>query len=375
MTTINIVGWYGTETIGDRAILAGLVHIFSKVFDEYEIQLGSLFPDFTERTVLEDDEFLRHISCGKLSKITLYDSTIKSEINKSVKKSDYLFLGGGPFMDVPATKCLEYAFRYAKKKNVKTGVLGCGYGPIRQDKYISLVKSILSLSDIIIFRDNISKEEYQKVSGNKVCYSSIDPAVFCAHYAKGLFENLDSPKKDEVAINFRDVELDSYQKDRALEYRNYFMTLLDLETQKDKIIHLVPMHTFYIGGDDRVYLYNLSKNMKTDKIIVQSKPLSLYETMKIYYDAEYCYGMRFHSVLLQTILNGNNIILDYTDPTKGKIIGLLKQLNVEEQYVNSYVSLPLGQYEKVTPSNHTIVPDNLIEGFKDIYIKELQNIL
>ena len=115
--------------------------------------------------------------------------------------------------------------------------------------------------------------------------------------------------------------------------------------------------------------------MKTDKIIVQSKPLSLYETMKIYYDAEYCYGMRFHSVLLQTILNGNNIILDYTDPTKGKIIGLLKQLNVEEQYVNSYVSLPLGQYEKVTPSNHTIVPDNLIEGFKDIYIKELQNIL
>ena len=58
---------------------------------KYEIQLGSLFPDFTERTVLEDDEFLRHISCGKLSKITLYDSTIKSEINKSVKKSDYLF--------------------------------------------------------------------------------------------------------------------------------------------------------------------------------------------------------------------------------------------------------------------------------------------
>ena len=76
MTTINIVGWYGTETIGDRAILAGLVHIFSKVFDEYEIQLGSLFPDFTERTVLEDDEFLRHISCGKLSKITLYDKLL-----------------------------------------------------------------------------------------------------------------------------------------------------------------------------------------------------------------------------------------------------------------------------------------------------------
>ena len=41
---ITIIGWYGTETIGDRAILAGLISIFNQAYDEFEVKLGSLNP-------------------------------------------------------------------------------------------------------------------------------------------------------------------------------------------------------------------------------------------------------------------------------------------------------------------------------------------
>ena len=42
MTKIVIIGWYGTETIGDRAILAGLLHLFAETYSSLEVSIGSL---------------------------------------------------------------------------------------------------------------------------------------------------------------------------------------------------------------------------------------------------------------------------------------------------------------------------------------------
>ena len=61
--------------------------------------------------------------------------------------------------------------------------------------------------------------------------------------------------------------------------------------------------------------------------------------MEKYYDAYFCVGMRFHSVVLQTVLNGKNYILDYTEPQKGKIYGMLDELNIVDVYASRYTSL------------------------------------
>lgn len=374
MKRISIVGWYGTETIGDRAILAGLVHLFSFVFDEFEITLGSLIPSFSQRTLLEDGDFLHQISGGKLKNVSLFDTTVKSEIKDYVKQSDFLFFGGGPFMDIPATKNLVYAFEYAKKCGVRTGVLGCGYGPIKETKYKQMVNSIVKTSDIVIFRDDISLREYSKDYEDNKCVSSIDPAVFCAAYTKELLSR-QTPDRENVVFNFRDVTLDSYDSSKAAQYKNYFCTLISNEAvDKEENVHLVPMHTYYVGGDDRKYLYELQKSVKCSNINLQSVPLSLYDTMKVYYDAKYCYGMRFHSVVLQTILNGRNIILDYTNPEKGKTIGFLKQLKVDKLYSNSYVSLVKFDIKNVVPSENVFISNDIIDSYKNIYIKELSKL-
>ena len=54
---ITIIGWYGTETIGDRAILTGIFSFFNQLFNKIEIKLGSLYPFFSKRTLNEDYSF------------------------------------------------------------------------------------------------------------------------------------------------------------------------------------------------------------------------------------------------------------------------------------------------------------------------------
>ena len=97
---ITIIGWYGTETIGDRAILAGIIRVMSEVFPSYSIRLGSLYPFYTERTLHEDQGFYNEVSLNKLLSIAIFDSKDPVQLRNNIKHSDLLVVGGGPLMDL-----------------------------------------------------------------------------------------------------------------------------------------------------------------------------------------------------------------------------------------------------------------------------------
>ena len=106
-----------------------------------------------------------------------------------------------------------------------------------------------------------------------------------------------------------------------------------------EILSMSSGFTFVIGGDDRVILTKIANKVNKDDVMVLQNPLNLKETMEKYYDAYFCVGMRFHSVVLQTVLNGKNYILDYTDPQRGKISGMLNELKIVDVYASRYASL------------------------------------
>ena len=57
MIRVLIIGWYGTETIGDRAILAGILRsLDSYLNSDILLTIGSLYPYISERTIFEDRE-------------------------------------------------------------------------------------------------------------------------------------------------------------------------------------------------------------------------------------------------------------------------------------------------------------------------------
>lgn len=373
MEIINVIGWYGTETIGDRGILGGLIRVFSHRYSDFVIRLGSLYPFYSNRCIYEDLDFYRVLSDNKLREITTYDVTNIGELRHTIRQSDILCFGGGPLMDVPAMFNMEYAFSYAKRQHVKTAILGCGIGPLSQKNIIQSVMHLINLADVVILRDALSLDTYRSLGGTKKLVVSVDPACFCAlaYYEHNIPANR---RGNQCAMNFRDVSHDQYASAYLGKYKDYFRELIaNCVDSTSYSIVLTPMHSFYHGGDDRYFLNSLAVDFPKERVQVMNNPLSLQQTLALFFDSDVCYGMRFHSVLFQTVLNGNNYIIDYTNPNNGKTIGLLKQLGLQDDYKSAYCSLVNNDFNLLTNEPHvnpTISHDYIRKCF-DTYISLL----
>jgi len=379
---ITIIGWYGTETIGDRAILAGLISFFSKSYDSFEIKLGSLYPFFSQRTINEDYAFYKEI-IGKDIKIDIFNSKDSKELLTAIKDSDLVAMGGGPLMDLGELFMVEYAFKKAKKSGVKTALLGCGVGPLFHKKYRKSVLNISLNSDIAILRDNKSKDnleeiykEFNKFFDSSLVYTSYDPAVECTlEYNKQNSQVQD----DYIAVNLREFPLEYNQQNESRNINNDLRNFIKELAIKysDKKIKLIPMHYFHIGGDDRVFLNSIALDLKLENIEVQNPNLTLKETIEIYQNAHFNVGMRFHSVVLQTISSGKNYVLDYTEPKKGKIYGFLQDIETNSFYSSRYISL---QNDEISidmlkdENNKFELNINEIEKYMDIYLTNLKEL-
>jgi polysaccharide pyruvyl transferase WcaK-like protein len=385
MCKIAIIGWYGTETIGDRAILAGIVCILSGSADNIEIQLGALYPVLSERTILEDYDFYKSCAGDDFS-ISIFDSTRVGQLKKSIKWCDILIVGGGPLMDLDGISMLDYSFRYAHSLKKKTMLLGCGWGPLKSPFFISCAHRLIKNSDSVLMRDEQSVKQSRDtlllpLKGKRI-KGLIDPAFFAAQH---FTDNIEEQRKEQrISINFRDIFYDSHyvngnvRKIYAIQkeiVRNIAMDYTDYE------VLLVPMHTFYVGGDDRFILNKIAIELNLKNISVQNNPLSLEETMNKYYNSLFCVGMRFHSIVLQTTVNGKNYILDYTDPNKGKTISMIRQLIPDSLNGNRYFSLHdlFNEDELSLHFNDNItrlIPAKEMVGeyFKE-YVKETQKVI
>lgn len=371
MTSIVIIGWYGTETIGDRAILAGLINTFAKTYDEFIINLGSLYPDFSERTLIEDGEFYSQISNSQLKDICIFDSMSKTVLRDAIKAADLVVVGGGPLMDIAEMHMLRYAFRFARKSKVRTALLGCGWGPLNKEEYIKCAVDLVNLADVAIFRDSISREQCLKYAPSADIVAAIDPAFFCADFFR---QNYPETPQEYAVVNFRDASLDQYDANAAKCEQKIVEILTVLLEKTEYPIRLLPMHTFHVGGDDRDILNRLKIKLNSPRISVLNNPPSLVETMSQYRNASVAIGMRFHAVLLQTVLNGRNYIVDYTHPTKGKTIGLLREIGLEGAYNNRYYSLQAekGNMKILAVTEKQEVPSEKIQSYQNIYITHLK---
>lgn len=376
---ITIIGWYGTETIGDRAILAGVFSVCNKTVTEHnEYKLGAIYPFFTERTLLEDKKFLKRYANIEESDLTIFSSKNKSELENAIKWCDVVLIGGGPLEDIPSMYMLEYAFKYAKKKMKKSLVFGCGLGPLYKRKYIKSALNIIKNSTMTIFRDKGSIEEYVKMGGDrKDCSYSCDLSVFPLEYFKKE-QGVDFPRKEQIVISVRAFP-EAYKISEKINSNNINNKIIDfcamVANQNECSILFVPMHYFAVGDDDRYFMNEIVLKLDRDNLYVQNQPLSLEETMHVFRNSKYCIGMRYHSVVFQTLLNGCNLILDYTDPQGGKIGNFLNVFGIFDAYKKSYCNLQKQDVFPVFDNLSLKINEQIIENFEAIYIENLKEAL
>lgn len=377
MVKVVIIGWYGTETIGDRAILAGVIRVLCKSLGDVEIKLGSILPFFTERTLLEDETFLK--SCCRKSNlsISLFDSSKSKELDLAIQNTDYVVVGGGPLEDIPSMFMLEYALKRAWKMKKKTMLLGCGIGPLYKKIYQKSMIQIVNHSDVAIFRDEISRQEYMRLSGQKKnCISAIDPAAFALLHYKYMQTAIQKHER-QLVICVREFTSE-YKSDKQIDICNVNerirQYIRNLRQTTDMRILLLPMHYFGIGNDDRYFMNNFRFMEKIGNFSVQNRALSLEETMCVFIESEVCIGMRFHSVVFQTLLNGRNVIWDYTDPATGKIGAFVKQVEGEDFYRNSYLNLQRENESIIKfPDSPFAINNQLIAEYENKFISLINN--
>ena len=348
---ICVLGWYGTETLGDRSILLGLSLIFEKTFGKCKLYLGSIYPFFSKRCYIEDENFYKIVAPEV--DIEIFSVTERIELESAIQKCSLVVMGGGPIMDLYELGIIEYGVGYAKRNGKKTALLGCGIGPLFQKKFRKISAHLINIADTVVLRDRLSKEiaelllsEYRFSA--RIINVLFDPAIIPILYFK-MASHL--KKRGVLAINLREFPICCNKNGETID-DSMFISLLKYAAISFDKVKLIPQHTFFVGGDDRYYMSLIAQRTAVRGVEVVHNPLSLYKLFEEYYSADCCIGMRYHSVLFQTVLNGKNGILDYTEPNIGKISGFLDVFNLVSAYEKRYVNI-----QETIPDPEALISD------------------
>ncbi len=315
-----IIGWYGTETAGDKAILDDIIYRVKSKTSESKITVASMFPFVTKRTLKE----LGQEDCEVVE-------TYSIDYIKACENSDVVIMGGGPLMGMEPLGFVLAAFASASKAGVPTIIEGCGIGPIKEDIHIETLKEIIRLASVINVRDTKSLEWVQQHTGRFDAVCTGDPATgFVSRFNK---ENV--PRLNNTFACFLREITTEYIGD--MSYDEFFSFRERFEEELGKMIRYIcqitgfkplfmPMHTFVIGNDDRDFARRFAKKYLGDIPYEIGKGIySPYDILSVMAGSDLCLCMRFHSTLFADVLEVPYIPIDYTGG--GKILGYLKDKN------------------------------------------------
>ncbi len=197
---VCVVGWYGTETLGDRAILDGIIKSFGYKYQEIVFKIGSLYPFYTKRTLYEEKETF--LKSAPLAEFEVFEIKNVRERREVIRSCDVVLMGGGPLMDLGELYIIDDCFLYAKSKGIPTYIFGCGIGPLKNLEFINLVKRILKNSYKVCIRDELSIKYAKEILGDNYKYELLgDPAIISIENYKRV--HTDFSRDDYIVANFR----------------------------------------------------------------------------------------------------------------------------------------------------------------------------
>jgi polysaccharide pyruvyl transferase WcaK-like protein/MoaA/NifB/PqqE/SkfB family radical SAM enzyme len=325
---ILITGWYGTETAGDKAILAELVHFLKKRSPDCQITVTTMDRKVTAQTLKELPE---------LEAIKLIE--IKSATQPAfIRNFDAVIIGGGPLEEISETELIYKIFEEANQQQKSRIVFGCGVGPLYTNRLKQLVGAICKMATGGFVRDEESKKlacELSQVSFPVAC----DPAL--SYFRRWHCENanrFDRSEKKQIVTLFRantneyfpslsSEQLKILNQERA---RQLAQVLEEFEDQSSFVVNLLPMHSLDIGGDDRIFNRKVQESFtKPVPATVEKKYLTLPQLMEAIASADTALAMRYHGHLMCFAFGIPTLSIDYTG-NKGKVQSLSRRIGLEE---------------------------------------------
>jgi polysaccharide pyruvyl transferase WcaK-like protein/sulfatase maturation enzyme AslB (radical SAM superfamily) len=315
---VTVCGWYGTETLGDKAILGGIVRSLESALGPIDLTLVSLQPYVSRITRRQMPELRGATIATAREAITRMGSV------------DLLVFGGGPLMAIDEMAEMEALFDVARRAGVPSVVAGCGVGPLGESWHDAAVARLLSLASARLYRDAASLAQARALGVVDGPHDAVceDPAfTWLAARPPAPARALVAAGAPEVLLlGLRAFPHDQYARHLALADRlrisaTYEACVVDaleqLVARRPGLRLLpVPMCTNHFGGDDR-WFYDrlLGDNAKLTPHIDRyalGRELAPTAAAELFSSAHAALTMRFHAMVFALGLGVPVVGIDYT---------------------------------------------------------------
>ena len=338
---VLITGWYGTETIGDKAILGEIIHQLRGYNSNIEIIVSSIDMRVSWQTRIEMNLDITHVLITEMENV-FEDNHV-----------DAVIMGGGPLMEssqiIPITKVFDKAARLGLQRVI----YGCGVGPIHSHEMEIMISHIIKTSTVAFYRDQESLDYALRLGANpKSSILACDPAL---SFVKRWHGDNPRNKKNNVQTlstmlrkqtneynNSRDIKRLNQQSIGIL--RKSLVTFSE-NSSKDWQVSLFAMHAYWRGNDDRVL--NAEIITALDKEIKNNSDLSyigLFKTLSLLRDSDLSIAMRYHGHVFSIAFAIPFLSIDYTGKL-GKVSNLLDRIEYKEH------SITFNELEESTLAN------------------------
>ena len=321
MIKITIFGSYNRGSIGDTAILLGLLSSLQRIYGK-NIEVNILvFKELGLRNELERFNIDISVNEVVIDKLNNYTGVFSSVLNfykrikrklfnesildlpksaKTINNADILILGGGNLiMDLYPR--WPFMFRQicdlAIKSNTKYYILGVGAGPIDTNHGLTVFEKYLKKAEMVLFRDLESKEYCER----KINFKN---ASLIPDLALGLnIEPSHDVSNKSILINVASVYGELWPVKNAAMFDKYIkgmvkLTFLihDYYDFNELIIFNSNSPTDQQGMDSFSSL--LQKNKFKNKIKVITGEKSVFELVKLGETATYAITTRLHAGIM-----------------------------------------------------------------------------
>ncbi len=321
-----ICGWYGTETLGDKAILGGVMIAARKRSPNLAIDVASLEPYVTKETS-------RQMPDLQIGKVLSFGEALAGIMTKEFGAIAVV----GPLMS-SIRRCthLFELFAAAKISGTRAIVAGCGLGPLQVEHRNAAIKYILELADEVVLRDTASAELARTMLDvERPCVVAPDAAFLWIHRQKPLSAARD---RRRILLALRDWPLNEFGSGidpaaAAIVKARYEAELVEMLRELQRLepsLEIVPfcMHKYFVGGDDRKFYRRLLGRFPQILARLDDRHRPPAEDLRFFSSSRAVLAMRFHSVVFSLATNTPFLAVDYT--MGGKIAGLLRDVGAPD---------------------------------------------
>lgn len=332
---VLITGWYGTETAGDKAILGEILDYIRACSPNCQIVVSTLDPLVSQQTA-------RELPTLKGSRIVEIEKASRARIIDSV---DAVILGGGPLETIAQTRELWKIFQQANRGRKARIIFGCGVGPFFNEEIRQQAGAILAMATAGFLRDEASRSLAVEIGGATHLEVACDPAL--AWLRRWSLRHPRGAPFDEPRIT-------SLVRENTFEYVSDMTGAQLAEHNAGTVgalatilggaarglgarIDLLPMHSIWLGGDDRIFNRQVAKRLwkdpragiPKDRIDMERGYLTLESLLTRIAVGDIAVAMRYHGHLACLALGIPFLSIDYTGRA-GKVGSLVERIGWQE---------------------------------------------